>query len=76
LAAQSKTTLNKCQYNASTDLFTSPLGWYHVNFAGWLFRVSDSNLVYGKKFYLRAKIQNKAIDGYEDLLKFSDSNIY
>ncbi|MBP7214459.1 MAG: hypothetical protein KBA52_02320 [Candidatus Kapabacteria bacterium] len=69
LAAQSKTTLI-IQYNASTDLFTSPLGWYHSILQVGFSEVSDTNLVYGKKFYLRAKKTNKAIDGYEDLLNF------
>lgn len=58
------------QYNASTNLFTSPLGWYHAFMQVGLAQTPDTNLVYSKMFYLTAKKTSKAIDGYEDVLNF------
>ncbi len=69
MPAKASTTL-LIQYNASTDLFTNPLGWYHTFMQVGFSKITDTSLVYGKMFFLKAKKTNKAIDGYEDLLNF------
>lgn len=63
-------TILQIQYNAGTNLFTSPLGWYHAFMQVGFSNTPDTNLLYSRMFFLIAKKTNKALDGYEDVLNF------
>ena len=69
LSSHTNTQL-KIQYNASTNLFTGPLGWYHAFMQVGFAIPPDTNLAYSRRFYLIAKKTNKALDGYDDVLNF------
>ena len=58
------------QYNASVNLFTSPLGWYHSFMQVGFALPPDTALAYSQIFFLEAKKTNKFIDGFEDVLNF------